>query len=47
MESRKMAFIYDEFIYRAAMEKQTQKIDLWTWKRGGEGEMYEKSNMET
>ena len=37
-----------EFIYRAAMEKQTQKIDLWTWSdRGGEGEMYGKSNMET
>ena len=24
----------EEFIYRAAMEKQTQRIDLWTW--GGE-----------
>ena len=34
----------EEFIYRAAMEKQTQRIDLWTW---GEGEMYGKSNMET
>ena len=21
----------EEFIYRAAMEKQTQRIDLWTW----------------
>ena len=21
----------EEFIYRARMEKQTQKIDLWTW----------------
>ena len=21
----------EEFIYRAAMEKQTEKIDLWTW----------------
>ena len=20
-----------EFIYRAAMKKQTQRIDLWTW----------------
>ena len=37
----------EEFIYRAAMEKQTQRIDLWTWERGGEGEMYGKSNMET
>ena len=37
----------EEFIYRAAMEKQTQRIDLQTWERGGEGEMYGKSNMET
>ena len=34
----------EEFIYRAAIEKQIQKTDLWTW---GEGEMYGKSNMET
>ena len=34
----------EEFTYRAAMEKQAQRIDLWTW---GEGEMYGKSNMET
>ena len=34
-----------EFIYRAAMEKQ--RIDLWTWGEGREGEMYGKSNMET
>ena len=34
----------EEFIYRAAMEKRTQRINLWTW---GEGEMYGKSNMET
>ena len=26
----------DEFICRSAMEKQTQRIDLWTW--GGEEE---------
>ena len=26
----------DEFICRAAMEKQTQRTDLWTW--GGAGE---------
>ena len=29
------------------MEKQTKRIDLWTWGEGGEGEMYGKSNMET
>ena len=34
----------EEFICRAAMEKQTQRTDLWTW---GEGEMYGKSKMET
>ena len=34
----------EEFTYRAAMEKQAQRIDLWTW---GEGEMYGKSNVET
>ena len=37
----------EEFIYRAAMEKQTQKIDLWTWAEGTRGEMYGKINMET
>ena len=37
----------EEFIYRALMEKHTQRIDLWTWEKGGEGEMYGKSNMET
>ena len=37
----------EEFIYRAAVEKQTQRIDCWTWGEGGEGEMYGKSNMET
>ena len=36
----------EEFTYRATVEKQTQRIDLWTWK-GGEGEMYGKSDMET
>ena len=34
----------EEFIHWAAMEKQTQGIDLWTW---GEGEMYGKNNMKT
>ena len=29
------------------MEKQTYRIDLWTWERGGEGEMYGMSNMDT
>ena len=29
------------------MEKQTQRRDLWTRERGGEGEMYGESNMET
>ena len=37
----------EEYIYRAAMEKQTQRIDLRTWERGGQGEMYGKSFMET
>ena len=39
----------DEFICRAAMEKQTQRTDLWTWVGGGRGEreMYGKSHMET
>ena len=30
----------EQFIYRIAMEKQTQRIDLETWEeKGGEGEM--------
>ena len=39
----------NEFIFRAAKEKQTQRTDLWTWRGGeeGEGEMYGESNMET
>ena len=37
----------EEFIYRAAVEKETQRIGLWTWGRGGEGERYGKSKMET
>ena len=24
----------EEFIYREAMEKQTQRIDIWTWGKG-------------
>ena len=27
----------DKFIYRAAMEKQIQRIDLWTWGEGRRG----------
>ena len=27
----------EEFIYRAAMEKQTQRIDSWTWGEGRRG----------
>ena len=45
MKSRKNGS--ENFIYRAAMEKQTQRIDLWTWEMGGEGELYGKSNTET
>ena len=37
----------EEFIYRATMEKQTQRIDLWTWRERRQGKMYGKSNMET
>ena len=37
----------DEFICRAAMEKQTQRTDLQTWQgEEGEGEMYGQCNME-
>ena len=40
----------EEFIFRAAVEKQTQKTDLRTWGGGrgekGEGELYRESNME-
>ena len=39
--------ITEEFIYRAAKETQTKRMDLWTWVRGEEGEMHGKSNMET
>ena len=27
----------EELVYSAAMEKQTQKIDLWTWGEGRRG----------
>ena len=27
----------EEFIYRAVVEKQTQRIDLWTWGEGRRG----------
>ena len=39
--------VTDESIFRAAVEKQTQRTDLWTWGGGGEGEMCGESNMET
>ena len=32
----------DEFICKAAMEKQTQRTDLWTQERGKEGETMER-----
>ena len=35
MESRKNGT--EEFIYREAMEKQTYRIDLWTWREGRRG----------
>ena len=37
----------EEFIYTAAMEKQTQRQTYVHGERGGEGEMYGKSNVET
>ena len=37
----------EEFIYRAAMEKQTQKIDLRTQEWGEKGDLYGESSMET
>ena len=37
----------ENLIYRAAMEKQTMRIDLWTWGEWGKDEMCGKSNMET
>ena len=36
------------FIYRTTVEKQTQRIALWAYgERGGNGERYGKSHMET
>ena len=37
----------EKFIYRAAMENQTQRQTYGHEEKGGEGEMYRKSNMET
>ena len=37
----------EEFIYRAAMEKQRQKIDLRTQEWGEKGDLYGESSMET
>ena len=36
----------EEFTYRAEMEKQTQRTDLWTGERAGEGELYGESPVE-
>ena len=36
-----------EFIYRATVDKQTQRIDLWTREEGRRGWDVWKSNMET
>ena len=36
-----------EFIFKAAMEKQTQRKTYGHGERGGEGEMYGESNVET
>ena len=44
MESGKMLL---RIICRAAMEKKTQELTYGHGERGGEGKMYEKSNMET
>ena len=44
MESRKNGT--EEFIHRATMQKQTQRQSYEHGKRGREGEMYGKSNME-
>ena len=43
MESRKMVLR----IYLEGSNGETDRIHLRTWERGGEGEMYWKSNMET
>ena len=37
----------EELMHRVAVEKQTQRIDLWTCGEGRRGELYGKSNMET
>ena len=36
----------DEPICRAGIETQTYRMDFWTQRQEGEGEMYGKSNME-
>ena len=36
----------EEFMYRSTMQKQTQRYSYEHGKRGGEGEMYGKSDME-
>ena len=44
MESREMVL---KNLFTGQQQRKTQRIDLWTWQRGAEGEMYGKSNMES
>ena len=39
--------VSEDFIYRAAKEKETQRMTYGHGERGGEGEMDGESNMET
>ena len=44
MESRKIVL---NNLFTGQQWRHRQRIDLWTWEREGEGEMYGKSNVET
>ena len=44
MESRRMVL---KHLFTGQQWRNRQRMDLWTWGGGGEGEMYGKSNMET
>ena len=44
MESRKIVL---NNLFAGQQLRHRQRIDLWTWEREGEGEMYRKSNVET
>ena len=53
-EYRILTYIYriqkdgtEEFIFRAVVEKQTQRTGVWTWGGGEEAEMCGESNMKT